>query len=273
MSSPRDSRDSTPADAAAGPAALELAKGDPELHARILAALDVAVRRLGSVHDLETTLQAIVAGAVDAVAGADQASIVMRADGTFTSRAATDERSAALDRLQIELAEGPCVDAILAEHTVHVDDLPAEDSRWPAFAARASALGTLSILSFRLYTDSDSLGALTLYASAASAFGTESRLLGELFASHATIAVADAVHVNHLGSAVATRDVIGQAKGILMERLGISAQEAFHSLVEASSQTNLKLVDVAQWLTANTAAAGQPAESRRRTRTQRPRQP
>lgn len=221
---------------------------------RVVAALAAAVARLGAVHELDAVLQAIVTGAVDAVPGAEHAGIsLVSNDGSITSRAPTDERVDALDQLQTETGEGPCLDAIAIDRTVVVVDLHTETSRWPAFAPRAIELGAGSVLSFRLFTDTAPLAALNIYASAPAAFDDESRLLGELFASHAAIALADAQHVEHLDTALTNRDVIGQAKGILMERFGITAHEAFNMLVASSQDTNLKLVAIARWLTGGTA--------------------
>ena len=107
------------------------------------------------------------------------------------------------------------------------------------------------MLSFQLYVEGDNLGSLNLYNHAANAFDDESEQIGLLFASHAAVAYADAKKIDGLAQAIASRDLIGQAKGILMERYKIDAQKAFTLLVRVSQQRNIKLRDLATEL-ANT---------------------
>src|ERR687890_2532012 len=104
------------------------------------------------------------------------------------------------------------------QQTVRVDDLAA-DPRWPVLGPRAGERGVGSMLCLQLFVHKDTLGALDLLAHERSAFTDESEHVGLLLASHAAIAAADAQHLENVTSALANRDVIGQAKGILMERL------------------------------------------------------
>ena len=105
------------------------------------------------------------------------------------------------------------------------------------------------MLSFQLYVERDNLGALNLYSRQPNSFDDDSEHIGLLFASHAAIAFADAEKVRHLVLAVSRRDLIGQAKGILMERFRISADQAFSLLIRVSQDNNRKLFDVAEELT------------------------
>lgn len=220
---------------------------------RLLATLETAGNRLSTAYELDTALHTTVHGAVDAIPGAERGGISeVTSDGTITSLAPSDDQVDALDRLQTKLAEGPCLDAITADRTIWVSDLTSETTRWSRFAPRAIELGAASVLSFRLTTESRPLTALNLYAATPAAFDENAQLLGELFASHAAIAVAHARNAAELGVALTNRDVIGQAKGILMERFDINAYEAFTMLVESSQRSNLKLAAIAQWLTGNT---------------------
>jgi GAF domain-containing protein len=138
---------------------------------------------------------------------------------------------------------------------VSVPDL-ASEQRWPDFSARAAALGVGSMLSFQLFVEGDNLGALNLYSSESDAFDDESEQVGLLFASHAAVAFADAQKLDQLNSAVETRDLIGQAKGILMERYRISAEQAFRVLTRVSQQRNRKLRDLAAELADTRHLAG-----------------
>jgi hypothetical protein len=91
-------------------------------------------------------------------------------------------------------------------------------------------------------------GALNLLARRPGAFTDDSERIGLLFASHAAIALADARDLNHVTIALDTRDVIGLAKGMLMERYKITGEMAFALLAKASQDTNRKLHDVAEHL-------------------------
>lgn len=137
----------------------------------------------------------------------------------------------------------------------------ADDPRWPAFGPRAAALGLRSLLSCRLFTDT-TLGALNLYARLPGAYGLIDRTKAVVFAAHAGIALgaAEALEgaaislrgevdlVQNLRGALASREVIGQAEGILIERERISAEEAFGVLRQASQHLNVKLREIAQYL-------------------------
>jgi GAF domain-containing protein len=133
------------------------------------------------------------------------------------------------------------------QETVRVDDLAA-DPRWPDLAHRAVRLGVRSTLSFQLFVESDDLGALNLLSRRPGAFTDESERVGLLYTSHIAIALADALEVGHLTTALVRRDAIGQAKGILMERYKITADQAFALLAKVSQETNTRLADIAERL-------------------------
>ncbi|BBY40203.1 hypothetical protein MMAN_43370 [Mycobacterium mantenii] len=101
--------------------------------------------------------------------------------------------------------------------------------------------------------DDRTLGSLSLYASDPGALDDTARNLAQLVATHAALAIGDAERTTRLRQAMTNRDVIGQAKGILIERHRITADEAHDLLVRASKQINRKVVDLAQDL----AATGQ----------------
>jgi GAF domain-containing protein len=207
-------------------------------------------RRLQEEHgDIEGTLQAITAAAVAVVPAAEACGITyVIARRKVEPRASTGELPRAVDALQDRLGQGPCVDAAWEQEIVLVDDV-ATDERWPAFAREAARLGVGSMLCYQLFVASDHLGALNLYASRPGAFDDESQDIGHLFAAHAAVAVAGAEHEEHLRGAVSSRDLIGQAKGILMERHKITAHQAFDVLARVSQEVNRKLVDVAREIT------------------------
>ena len=226
-------------------------------------ALSALARSLEAEDDTGTMLGDLVAAAVAQIPGADEGSIsVVRRRRDVTPQSPTSELPERVDALQAEVGEGPCLDAVFRERLVRVDDLSSEQ-RWPQFARRASALGAASMLSFQLWVDGDNLGALNLYGRQPWAFDEESEQIGLLFVSHAAVAMAGAQKRDQLVENVATRDLIGQAKGILMERYQIDAQRAFALLVRTSQDSNRKLRDIAVELaTTGQIAQATPTSSR-----------
>ena len=183
------------------------------------------------------------------VRGCDAASFtVTHRRKPLESPASTDDLAHAVDRLQYELGEGPCVDAAWEERIVHSGDLTA-DACWPAWGPRAVGdQGVHSVLCLQLFTHSDVLGALNLYSRAPQAFDREALEDGAALAAHVAVAVAASQDRADLRAAIDTRTVIGQATGILMERYGLDASKAFALLTRVSSQSNVRVRDLAQEL-------------------------
>jgi GAF domain-containing protein len=205
-----------------------------------------AARNLQLQESHQQVLDGVVRLACAMVPGADEATItVVRKDRHCYSAAATSASASDFDLLQDETGEGPCLDAIWDQETVRVDDL-ASDPRWPVLGPRAAERGVRSMLCLQLFVHRDTLGALDLLARATSAFTDESEHVGLLLASHAAIAAADAQHLENVTSALVTRDVIGQAKGILMARFKITSDQAFAVLAKVSQDTNRKVSAVAE---------------------------
>jgi transcriptional regulator with GAF, ATPase, and Fis domain len=211
--------------------------------------LSELARALQADNTVEELLNHIAKAAVTEVPGAQYAGITQVSGQKFTTTAASDKLIDELDQLQYQAGEGPCLDAARHHETVRCDDLRTDD-RWPRFARQATDLGVLSVLSLQLFVGGDSLGALNLYAAGAAAFGAESESTGILLASHAALALASASVQTNLLAAMDSRDVIGEAKGILMERYKIPRVEAFGLLVASSQAMNRKLRDVAEHLVA-----------------------
>lgn len=234
-------------------------QGDQLVTALRRAAHDLVHRR--SIRDLEEVLGEIVAAAVQTVPGADDGGVTMTERGQITSRRPTTDTIHKLDQTQVELHEGPCISA--AEHPpengmVLARDLAAEpdSARWPRFAPYAAEAGYRSILSTQLSTNGGVRAALNLYSHEPDAFDDAARTLAGLFGVQAAILLYGVDHASHLNVALETRDVIGQAKGILMERFNLSDDQAFQMLVRSSQDTNMKLVDVARWLSTERHSTG-----------------
>lgn len=216
--------------------------------------------RHGSVPD---TLQEIVSAAVANVPAAQSAGVSAAAGrDRIESTATTDELPRRVAELQTRVAEGPCLESLRELQPVGSDDLRTE-SRWPAFTAGMTELPVRSMLSLPLYVSDGGIGSLSLYAAEPDAFDERSREICLVFASHAAVALAAAQKEEGLLLALDSRDVIGQAKGILMERYRIGGQQAFLLLVRLSQHHNVKLRDLAaELVTTGTldTAAGPPAE-------------
>jgi GAF domain-containing protein len=170
-------------------------------------------------------------------------------------RVSTSDLPRRVDELQSRMHRGPCLDVIWDEEVVRVADM-AQEQRWPEFAAEAAALGARSMLCFQLFVEADQMGALNLYSRTPGAFDEEAQEVGQLFAAHAAVALAAAEHESHLRDGMAHRDLIGQAKGILMERHKLTADQAFGVLARVSQEMNRKLFEVARELTDTGAVPG-----------------
>jgi hypothetical protein len=122
------------------------------------------------------------------------------------------------------------------------------------------------LLSTQLSTDGGPRAALNLYSRESDAFDDHARTLAGLFGVQAALVLYGADTASHLQRAVDSRDLIGQAKGILMERFTLDDEGAFQMLVTSSQDTNMKLTSVARWLIADVGASrdpGAPGDSTR----------
>lgn len=194
---------------------------------------------------LADTLSGVTAAAVELVPNAEWADILTVTGGrTVESFAATARLPEELDAVQEKLGEGPCLDAAQKNMVVRSDDLRTE-TRWPRFAAEAVRAGVLSTLSFQLYLDNGSMGALNLFSPMPAAFGPDAEAITEVLAAHAAMALSAARGHEQFSSALASRDVIGQAKGMIMERFGVDSVRAFELLRKLSQDSNIALADIA----------------------------
>ena len=152
------------------------------------------------------------------------------------------------DLLQYELQQGPCLDAIWHQETVHCPDLMHE-SRWPVWAPRVVRdLGVRSMMCFQLFTDEQSLGALNLYAESPNVFGEAAEALGFALAAHTAETLARSQGLDHVNSAILNRAVIAQAQGILMQRYDLSSERALELLGRVARSENVQAVHLARRL-------------------------
>jgi len=215
--------------------------------------ISLTVSALFSAGSVRETLAQVVGLAVTTIEGCDFAGIFLLEEGAVVTPVCTDPIVAEVDALQHRTGEGPCLDALSQGVAFYADDL-GDDQRWPRFGPAASGCGMRSLLALPLLAN-ESRGALNLYARYPHAFGVIDRGRGALLAAMAGMAFSSAqTHEDeerraaNWHAALATREVIGQAQGILMERERISSDQAFDILRRASQHLNLKLRDIAQHL-------------------------
>ena len=204
--------------------------------------------------DIGATQQEITRIAARAVPGAQGASLTVIDEQGPRAAAASDDWARELDELQYAEHEGPCLDCTRTGNLFRIRDL-AVDTRWPNYGPRAVEKGARSVISLPLSAEGRQLGALNLYSREPDAFDAEAASIGEVIAGHAGLAaqVAAAFFAHRdlgeqLRSAMRSREVIEQAKGVLMGTRRIPADEAFAVLVDLSQRSNRKLRDVAQAL-------------------------
>jgi hypothetical protein len=206
-----------------------------------------ALRELSSRQSVDETLQLAVDLSTELIRGCALADVMLLGPKGTTTPVSSDELARAVDEIQSETGEGPCRDAAHHELVVRSDDL-AEDRRWPIFGPKAAALGVHSAVSFQLFLnrhETDRFGALNLYGYEPASFDDRSVALGDVLAALCSSVLAAAVAREGLHAALQSRDLIGQAKGVLMERHRIAAAEAFQRLKDASQSLNRKVTDVA----------------------------
>jgi GAF domain-containing protein len=218
---------------------------EPSGHDLALRMAEMA-RALATPRSAEDIFFEVTTAAVELIDGVDTAGILLiKPGGKFESHAGTSDLPHELDELQRTLQEGPCIDAAVDDLVVRTDDFRVE-TRWPAYSAAVQKLGVLSGLSFRLYTHNRTAGALNLFGFEPTVWDTDKQTIGTILAAHAAAAIMANRETEQLNSALASRDRIGQAKGIIMERFGVDDVGAFNLLRRLSQESNIRLTDIAQ---------------------------
>jgi GAF domain-containing protein len=209
--------------------------------------LAAAARGMQQEDSSRQAMERAVAIATEILPGCDAAGVcvVYRGERVDT-HATSNDALRQVDSLQHELKEGPCLDALRQQDTVQSSDLSI-DERWPRWGPEVvRRLGLFSIVSYRLFSTGDNLGALNLYGKERAAFTTDDVHDGMALAAHIGVALAGAQEVENLEKARAGRTVIGQATGILMERFDLAPDRAFDVLSRLSQHRNLKLRQLAE---------------------------
>ena len=208
-----------------------------------------AMAELMSGHAKDTaltrSLASVTRSAVALVDGVDFADVMVVKDGRATSVSPTVPMLIELDSVQVTLKQGPCLAAAVGGAMVRCTDLRF-DSRWPGYAAAAVKSGVYSMLSYQLETARNGVGALNMFGLDPRAVDPAAEAIGALLATIATVALMTADKQDQFETALASRDVIGQAKGILMNHFKVDAVHAFDMLKSLSQADNIPLKVIAQ---------------------------
>jgi hypothetical protein len=205
----------------------------------------------GSDFNLGSTLDELTLSAAQFLPGAAHAGItVRRRAGHIETVAATDRYPVVLDDIQRSYNEGPCLSAALHDHLVRVDDLSTDD-RWPKYSREAVATTPIrSMMSFQLFAHRPSSASLlNVYSERVKAFDAESAKLGLVFAAYTTLTWSMLTRDQQYRKGLRSRDTIGQAKGMLMQRFHIDADAAFELLKRRSQESNTSVITIARRLT------------------------
>ena len=208
-------------------------------------------RKLAAAHTLDETLQRIVDLGADYIDPCDAASISFIRGRAVSTPVWSHRTAFDADQAQYRHSQGPCLQAIAVHETIVIDDL-AEERRWPKWREAVLDLDVRSTMSFRLFLVSDgeeTFGGLNMYSASAHAFDRHAQALGQVFASHAAVALKAAITETGLEQAIRSRDAIGQAKGILMERHHIGADDALQMLRRTSHDRKIAISTLAEQVT------------------------
>ncbi|MDQ0383138.1 GAF and ANTAR domain-containing protein [Amycolatopsis thermophila] len=223
------------------------AAGQLEHLDEVTRALEELAGTVGDTDDFGVLLRVVCEQVVRVVPGADMASITVLDDTGARTAAATDERAAKIDGVQYDEDDGPCLRAARTGDVVRVE-IGTAQRLWPRFTRIAEHYGVASYLASPLQVRDGAAGAINLFGFGEHAFRDVDQKYLELYAT-----VADTVlhlsrralrtqeQVRQLRTAMRTRGVIEQAKGILMAARRITADEAFQLLVGQSQRENTKL--------------------------------
>jgi transcriptional regulator with GAF, ATPase, and Fis domain len=195
--------------------------------------------------DPDVALGHITTAAVDLIEGIDYADVMLIESGSYRSIAPTAQVVTDLDDAQMRLQQGPCLEAAASDSIVRAPDLR-HDQRWPGFAAAALDQGVHSVLSFQLYAHRNGTGALNLFGKRPHALDIQSEATLAMLATQAAITLIAARKEDQFESALGSRDVIGQAKGIIMERFRLDATRAFALITKLSQDGNIPVRRIAQ---------------------------
>jgi GAF domain-containing protein len=188
--------------------------------------------------------------------------MLVSADGELKVMASSSETMRVLELFEIQASEGPCLDCFSTGRPVVNQDLDTAGSRWPRFAAEATAAGFRAVHALPMRLRGTVLGALNLFHVQPGHMRPADIVAAQALADVATIAILQhraataAQELNEqLNHALTSRIVIEQAKGMVAEREGLDMERAFSRLRNHARSNNVRLADVAEAIISGTLAA------------------
>jgi GAF domain-containing protein len=230
-----------------------LGQADRDLSARVRDLADKTSDLFAS-GDTAEAIAAFATAAMASIPKAECVDVVLAAGRRWDKRYfATSSTAAEIYSMQERHGEGPTLDAVRHQKLVRTDDL-SYDGRWPNLRGAARSVGARGIVGFPLTTQRGVTGALTVYTPNPHGLNDDDLTVGTLLARLAGPAISNAIQTGQLHQALATRDVIGQAKGMVMELFGVDAIRAFELLSKLSQDTNTPLAVIATQMTERATA-------------------
>ncbi|MBA0127468.1 GAF and ANTAR domain-containing protein [Haloechinothrix sp. YIM 98757] len=178
--------------------------------------------------------------------------VLVNHNDTLNAVAASTEQTRLLELLESQNEEGPCLDCYRGGAPVQCADLGEADALWPTFAPAARDAGFSAVEALPMRLREDVIGAVNLFNTSVGGMDSDTLELGQALASTATIGILHerATHrrdvlVEQLQTALDSRVLIEQAKGVYAERNGVSVEVAFAALRSHARSTNSKLIAVA----------------------------
>ncbi len=216
--------------------------------------MDELAGTLASMDDLPDYLDRLCHSINVAIQGCDAVGVTLIMDDRPRTAAYTTATTLQIDAVQYSVGDGPCLDAF-RNRRENLVDLSIAELRWPMFTAAAEEDAIKSLFAVPLVSGNQAFGALNLYAYAVHAFDRTDITLVRMAAARAADAVASVVALvgarelaAQMESAMASRAVIEQAKGVIMGRQGVDETTAFEILRQQSQHSNVKVRTVAETL-------------------------
>jgi GAF domain-containing protein len=225
----------------------------------LLAAVREFTTTILNPYDLDDLLDRLTDHAM-IVTGSQGAGVMLAGQAGLGFAAASDSQVVEVEMLQDRVETGACHEAFTTRELVIVEDLATTD-RWPVYRDRALELGFGAVMGVPMHACGETIGVLNLYRRKPGPWSEVDVEAAEILTSMGAgyVLHANQLRAQHdlaaqLEAAIASRDLIGQAKGLLIARHGLDAEAAFAMLRAESQATNLKLRDVAAKLLDNARA-------------------
>jgi GAF domain-containing protein len=202
--------------------------------------------------DLDDLLHRLMGHATEVMSAAGAGIMLAEEDGDLAFVAASDQRVVDVELHQAQMGQGACHEAFAINEIVRVDDI-ANEGRWPEYAELAESLGLRAVLGVPLNAFGETIGVINIYRDRPTAWSDEDIGAAQILASMGAgyILNANQLKAQHtlseqLHAAIDSRDLIGQAKGIIMAQEQIDSDAAFEVLRQRSQDDNRKLRDIAE---------------------------